>query len=58
METTCLEKNPVLEKQGKKGKSGRGSSDNRVQNALFTIYLEFDSSDFEEISRECFLVWK
>ena len=43
-------KNLVLEK---KGKSGWGSWDNRVQNERIPIYLEFGSSDFDETWREC-----
>ena len=46
-------KNPVLVKKGKKGKSGRGSLANRVQNERFTTYLEFGSSDFDETFRKC-----
>ena len=46
-------KNLVLQKKGKKGKSGQGSWDNRVQNERIPIYLEFGSSDFDKTFREC-----
>ena len=51
-------KNLVLEKNGKKGKSGRGSWANRSQNSLFPIYLEFGSSDFDETMKRMFSVWQ
>ena len=50
-ENRISEKNPVLEK---KGKSGRGSWANQVQNQRFKAYLEFGSSDFDETLRKCF----
>ena len=52
-ENRISHKIPVLEKKGKKGKSGRGSLANRVQNERFTTYLEFGSSDFDETFRKC-----
>ena len=52
-ENRISQKIPVLEKKGKKGKSGRGSWANRVQNERFTTYLEFGSSDFDETLRKC-----
>ena len=36
---------------GKNGRSGRGSSDNLVQNALFAIISNL--SDFDETLRKC-----
>ena len=40
-ENAWFGKNPVLEKNGKKDKSGRSSWANWSQNLLFPIYLEF-----------------
>ena len=52
-ENRISQKIPVLKKKGKKGKSGRGSWANRVQNERFTTYLELGSSYFDETLRKC-----
>ena len=52
-ENRISHKIPVLEKKGKKGKSGQGSWANRVQNERFPTYLKFGLSDYDETFRKC-----
>ena len=47
------EKNPFGSFLGKKGKSGRGSWAERIENERFPTYIDFASSDFDETVRKC-----
>ena len=47
------EKNALDPFWDKKGKSGRGSWAERIQNERFPRYIDFASSDFDETLRKC-----